>query len=67
MDRELVAQRTEPGGEKLIFRWAEIGALSGMRVGPSCLAERLSAIPETTEHIVHLDSLPFERLTLDQA
>ena len=59
--------RTEPGGEKLIFCWADLGALPDMRVGPSCLAERLSAIPESTEHIVHMDSLPFERMALDEA
>lgn len=42
-------------GIKLIFRWRRLDELGEIPLYPSFLQEKLSAIPETIEHIVHID------------
>lgn len=54
--------RTDESGATLIFQWAGWDELAGMRIGPSCLAGRLAALPEGTEHVVHIDQSPFRRV-----
>jgi ADP-ribose pyrophosphatase YjhB (NUDIX family) len=55
-----IYRKTEvfPGNEeglKLIFQWFRLDELPKVRLFPSFLRKSLSAIPETTEHVVHTD------------
>lgn len=42
-------------GIKLVFRWHRLDELRKILLYPSFLQEKLSAIPETIEHIVHTE------------
>jgi ADP-ribose pyrophosphatase YjhB (NUDIX family) len=44
------------GGLRLIFCWFPVDRLPHLRLYPTFLREALSALPETTEHVVHTDT-----------
>ena len=43
------------GDVKLTFKWYQLGELEDVVLYPSFLRKGLSSIPESTEHIVHID------------
>ena len=60
----LDTNKTYPGlevdGPPLIFRWFPVSRLPEVKVRPSFLESSLAALPDATEHIVHLDPVDLQ-------
>jgi 8-oxo-dGTP pyrophosphatase MutT (NUDIX family) len=48
-------------GTRLLFRWAPLEELSGVRILPAFLVQALSDLPAETTHVVWRDERPYER------
>ena len=42
-------------GQTLLFRWFAIDELSNVPLYPSFLVKRLGSLPDSLEHVVHVD------------